>query len=395
MRVLIADKLPPQALDTLREADFDIISAPSLRDDALLAALSEHQPEVLIVRSTRVTAAMLEPGSLGLVIRAGAGFNTIDVAAASRSGIYVANCPGKNGLAVAELAIGLLLAVDRRLPAAVTETLSGSWDKKKYAATRGLAGRTLGIVGPGNIGTAVAKRARALDMKVLAWDYVQVPRPDLDELDVEFVPDLLELARRSDAVSLHCAATPETKHMISTEFLAALPEGAVLINTSRSEIVDEDALLEAARERGIRAALDVISVEPGGGKGAVEHPLLAEPGIIATPHLGASTAQAQEAVADEAIRIVRTWRDTGKVPNVLNITQASPATHLLTVRHLNRVGVLATVFSALKEAGINVDETENIVFSGEQACIARVQLEPAPGDDLLADIRSSCPRSGA
>ncbi|MCP4873687.1 MAG: hydroxyacid dehydrogenase [Proteobacteria bacterium] len=386
MHVLIADKLPPMAVSDLEAAGIEVTLQPTLKDDALTDAIASTGAEVLIVRSTKVTAAMLEAGRLGLVVRAGAGTNTIDIAAASAGGIYVANCPGKNSLAVAELAIGFLVALDRRIPDATAQLRAGQWNKKEFSKARGLAGRTLGVVGAGRIGLAVAERALALGMKVLVHDRSPSRAGAVTELGARFESNLRGMLGLCDAISLHAPATPETRHIVGPSFLSAMKPGAYLINTSRAELVDEGALLNAIADRGIRAAVDVFYGEVSGGVGEVDSDLLRDPNVISTPHIGASTDQAQEAVAAEAVRIVLDYQATGAVPNVVNVSQRSPAQFLLIVRHLNRVGVLSRVFAALKDADINVQETENIVFAGAEACIARIAISAPPPQAVLESL---------
>src|SRR5881397_536015 len=169
MNVLIADTFEQSGIDGLKASNCDVVYKPDLEDDALTAAIRESCADVLVVRSTPVTGAMLEAGSLALVVRAGAGYNTIDVATASKRGIYVSNCPGKNAIAVAELAFALLLAIDRRVPDNVAELRAGAWNKKEYSKARGLFGRTLGLLGYGNIGQEMAKRAHAFGMPIVVW----------------------------------------------------------------------------------------------------------------------------------------------------------------------------------------------------------------------------------
>ncbi len=390
MRVLIADTLLPETVQRLAEAGCEVVERPSLSGDALGDALDEAQAQVLIVRSTKVPADVLSRGQLGLIVRAGAGVNTIDVTAASARGIYVANTPGKNGLAVAELTMGLLIALDRRIPDAVADLRRGAWRKSEYSNARGLAGRRIGVVGAGLIGMAVARRAQALGMSVSVWNRDGRRREEVKAAGFRFQPDLLALAARCDVISLHLAATPETQHIADAAFFGAMRQGAYFINTARSELVDEAALRAAMAARGLKVALDVFDGEASGGSATIDVPLLGEPGLIATPHIGASTDQAQEAVADEVVRIVTTYAETGEVPNVVNVKVRTPASHTLIVRHLNRVGVLSHVFSALKDAQINVEETENIVFDGKRACIARIAVDSAPTPAVLDTVRAGC-----
>lgn len=388
MRVLLADKLHPCTGQALEAAGCEVIESPSLDDDALVQAIGDTRAQVLVVRSTKVPAAAFSSGDLALVVRAGAGVNTIDMEAASAAGVYVANCPGRNSLAVAELAIGLLIALDRRIPQASADLRAGRWRKGEYSDANGLAGRTLGVLGAGQIGMAVAERGRALGMRVVMWNRDDGLRERITAGGFELETDPLRLAARSDAVTLHLAETEETRGIAGPAFFTALGRGALFINTSRSGLVDEEALRQAVLERGVRAALDVFDGEPAGKSGEVTSPTLDLPGVIATPHIGASTMQAQEAVAEEVARIILAYLATGRVPNVCNVAARSPASHLLIVRHLNRVGVLSHVFSILRRARINVQETENIVFDGGLACIARIAIDSAPDPEVLTAIRS-------
>ncbi|MEE2828061.1 MAG: NAD(P)-dependent oxidoreductase, partial [Myxococcota bacterium] len=320
MHVLIADKLPGGSFQNLADQGVELTVDPALKGETLLEALSTTAADALVVRSTRVTAEMLAASSLSLVVRAGAGFNTIDVDAASELGVFVANCPGKNSFAVAELVIGLLLSADRQIPNAVAELRDGRWNKAKYSKARGLAGRCLGVVGGGRIGLAVAERALALGMDVRVWN---IPGEGVEErcrqIGASFVEDLHSLLEDVDAVTLHLAENDHTRGIAGREFFERLRPGAIFINTARSGLVDEQALQQALDERQIRAALDVFTGEAAGGTGEVSSELLKHPSVMATPHIGASTDQAQEAVAAEAARIVSSYLRNGVAPNVVNL----------------------------------------------------------------------------
>lgn len=385
MTILAADSVSDDALDRLRSAGHTVVSEPGLKGDALTAALAEHGPAVLVVRSTRVTAADLDATpNLELVVRAGAGVDTIDVGAASQRGVFVANCPGKNASAVAELAFGLLLALDRRIPDNVIAARAGRWDKGGFSAARGLRGRTLGLLGLGHIGQGVADRARAFGMRVVAWSRSLTDEAARD-LGIERAPTPLDVARQSDVVSVHVASTPETRHLVDAAFLDAMPEGAFLINTSRADVVDEDAVARAVAGRGLRYATDVPAGEPQAKEGDFAHPLAHDAYI--THHVGASTDEATEAIGQEAVRVILTYAETGRVENGVNLADQTPATHLLTVRHLDRVGVLATVLSEIREAGWNVQEMENLVFAGAEAACARIRFDGEPDEGTLDRIR--------
>jgi D-3-phosphoglycerate dehydrogenase len=388
MKVLIADKFEKVGIDGLKELGCTVVSQPDLSADALPAAVREVDPHILIVRSTKVTADSLNAGTaLTLVIRAGAGIDTIDVPAASSRGIFVSNCPGKNSIAVAELVMGLVLACDRRIPDQVADLRQGKWNKAEYAKARGLYGRTLGVVGLGRIGREVAARARAFGMRVLAWSRT-LTHEEADRLGVAYAQSPLEVARLSDVVSINVAANADTKHLVNAEFLAAMRPGAYLINTCRGSVVDEAALARAIAEKKLRAGLDVFQGEPAGGTGEFTGAILQVPGVYGTHHVGASTDQAQVAIAHEVLRIVQAFQATGEVPNVVNRLARSSASHVLSIRHRNRPGVLAHVFGVLASAEINVEEVENIIYHGAQATLARIHLDGEPGNGALERIKA-------
>ena len=387
MKILIADKFEQSGRDGLNALGCEISFQPDLKDEPLVDAIAKEQPDVLIVRGTKVTEPMLAAGPLKLVVRAGAGYNTIDVAAASRRGIYVANCPGKNSIAVAELAFALILALDRRIADSVIALRAGEWNKKEFSKARGLFGRTLGLVGLGKIGQEMIPRAQAFGMPVVAWSRSLTPEK-AEKLGIERMDSPLDVARAADIVSVHVALKPDTKMMINSAFFAAMNDGAYFINTSRGDVVDQNALIEAIHTKGIRAGLDVFVVEPTSGVSDFEDPIANETNVYGTHHIGASTDQAQEAIAAETVRIIKTFKETGQVPNVVNLAAHTPATHRLVVRHLDRPGVLAQVLDAIKAESINVQEMENIVFDGAEAAVARINLDKAPSAATLTSLRN-------
>ncbi|MFP4114298.1 MAG: NAD(P)-dependent oxidoreductase [Spirochaetota bacterium] len=387
LKVLIADKLSTAAVESLESLGAEVRFEPDLSADDLPQAIGPA--EVLVVRSTKVTRATIEAGSeLSLIVRAGAGVNTIDIEAASESGISVANCPGRNTAAVAELAIGLLIAADRRIPAATADLLAGRWRKKEYGKAGGLLGRTLGIVGFGSIGRAVAVRAQALGMHVVVWSR-SLTGELAEEANVDLCPTPTDLAARSDAVSVHLAAAPETRGFIGAPFFAAMREGAIFVNTSRGEIVNPEALAWAIDKRGIKVGLDVYPDEPSGGDAAYGNGAFVAKLAAATPHVGASTDQAAEAIAAETVRVVASYLETGKPVNAVNIRAKAEEDVSLVVRHHNRVGVLATVLDELKDAGINIEEMENTIFQGGTTASCALKLDKAPDDSRLERIRGA------
>ncbi|MHC4832891.1 MAG: NAD(P)-dependent oxidoreductase [Planctomycetota bacterium] len=389
LRILIADKFEASGVATLEASGFAVEIDPDLGPDTLPEAIARLRPKVLVVRSTKVRADAIEASDgLELIVRAGAGYDNIDVAAASRRGILVANCPGKNAIAVAELAWSLILSCDRRVPDQTADLRAGVWNKKEYQKAQGLAGRTVGIVGFGQIGREVAKRAKAFGMPVLAWSR-SLTEEAAAEAGVGWCESLLNLAKLSDVVSVHVAATPDTERLIGEKFFSQFRPGGIFVNTSRGSVVDEQALAAAVRDKSIRAGLDVFAKEPGGGTGQFEDPLVTLPGVYGTHHVGASTDQAQRAIAAETVRVVEVFDRTGQAPNCVNRAAATPATELLSVRHLNRPGVLAHVFYTIGQAGINVEEMENVIYEGAEAACARIQLDAALDPEHLDAIRAN------
>ena len=388
MKVLIADKFEQSGQEGLQSLGCEISFQPDLKDDALVEAIRTEAPDVLVVRGTKVTEPMLEAGPVKLVVRAGAGYNTIDVSAASKRGIYVSNCPGKNSIAVAELAFALILALDRRIADSVVTLRRGEWNKKEFSKARGLFGRTLGLIGVGKIGQEMIPRARAFGMQVVAWSR-SLTAERAAAFGVELKSSPKEVAAVSDIVSVHLALNSETRGFVDSDIFNAMREGSYFINTARGEVVDQQALVHAMRNRGIRAGLDVYAVEPTSSAGEFNDEIVKEEGLYGTHHIGASTDQAQEAIAAETVRIVREFKETGKVPNVVNLARQTPATHRLVVRHRDRPGVLAGVLDAIKAEHINVQEMENIVFEGAAAAVARINLDNAPTKECLEKLQTS------
>jgi D-3-phosphoglycerate dehydrogenase len=396
MTVLVADKFEQSGLTGLKALGCQVVYEPDLKDQALADALATTAARVLIVRSTPVTEAMLDAGQLALIVRAGAGVNTIDVAAASRRGIYVSNCPGKNAVAVAELAFALILAIDRRVPDNVADLRRGVWNKKAYSQARGLYGRTLGLLGFGNIGQEMARRAAGFGMPVAVWSRrfaadAGARARAIADFGVEIAGSPEQLVARADIISVHLALTSDTRGLVDAELLRQARPGAIFINTARAEVVDAAALAGAVRERGLRVGLDVFANEPAAASGTIDDPIVRLDTVYGTHHIGASTDQAQDAIAAETVRIVQTFLATGKVPNVVNLARLTPATHMLVVRHRDKPGVLAHVFERLRDAHLNVQETENIIFEGAHAAVARINLDGEPPRGTFDAIREGHP----
>ncbi len=387
MKVLIADKFPDSQLRHLIELGHEVSFQPGLTNKTLMDAVPGF--DALVVRSTRVTAATVEAASnLALIIRAGAGVNTIAVEEAAQHAIFVCNTPGKNAVAVAELAMGLIMAIDRKIPDQVIELREGNWNKKKYSRTRGLAGRSIGIVGLGSIGFEVAKRAHAFEMEIAVIDR---PGRDpnrrqlLDHMGTRFVDDLETLAATCDFLSFHVPATPETEGLVSRYLLDAMRPGTVIINTARGSIIDEEALLEAMEKKDLRAGIDVYQNEPGTGKGYYASELAQHPNTYGTHHIGASTDQAQAAIADAVVEAIGAFQD-GSLLNCVNLSEIRGTEMTVTVRHHNRVGVLAGVLGTLREAGLNVEHMENFVLSGRSAASAMIHVVGNVSAETVTEI---------
>jgi D-3-phosphoglycerate dehydrogenase / 2-oxoglutarate reductase len=386
MKILVADAFPKDRLADLVALGLEVEHRADVSARDLPAAAADAS--ILVVRSKQVAADVFEQAAaLSLVVRAGAGVNTIDVAAASRRGVYVANCPGQNSIAVAELAIGLVIALDRRIPDNVAALRAGRWDKKRFSEAAGLYGRTLALAGLGAIGREVATRGLALGMRVVGWSR-SLTDAGAKALGIERAPDLLALARAADVLSLHLPLSKDTRGAISREVLAAMPPGASLVNTARAELVDQEALLEAVRAGRLRVATDVFAGEPEKSQAEFRSELAQHPDVYGTHHIGASTAQAQDAIARETVRIVEAFVRTGEVPNCVNVARKTPARARLIVRHYDRVGVLANVLGLIREAGINVEEVRNTIFDQAQAASCAIDLGERPPDTLLDRMRA-------
>ncbi len=313
MRILVTDNLQEAGVTILRDAGFVVdVVAGKVPEAQLVESIGNY--DGIIVRSgTRITAtALAAAGALKVVGRAGSGVDNIDVPAASKKGVVVMNTPGGNTVTTAEHALAMLFALARSIPQAAASMRAGKWDKKGFVGTE-LTGKTLGILGMGNIGTVVARRALALGMKVQAYD-PYLSQDKARQLGVS--PGTLnEVLAQSDAVSIHVPASIETHHLINRERLAVMKAGALLINCARGGIVDESALLEALDSGHLAgAALDVFEVEPPPG----DSPLLQHPNLIATPHLGASTMDAQVNVAVAIAEQFVDFLSHGIIANAIN-----------------------------------------------------------------------------
>ena len=388
MRILFADGLSDSAVERLRRGGDTCTVKPSVTAESLPAHVAGF--DVLVVRSTRVTAETINAGTgLGMVVRAGAGTDTIDCARAAELGVFVCNVPGRNAIAVAELTLGLMFAIDRHIASAAADVRAGHWNKKAYSKARGLHGTTLGIIGMGAIGLEVAQRAAACGLEVVTEDKSR-PRPvtqRMSDIGVRTLPDRASVLAASDIVSLHVPGGEDTAGMVDAEFLAAMKPDAVLVNTARGEVVDEEALIAALDSTDMRAGIDVFSDEPQSSAGTVDSALARHPRVIATHHIGASTRQAQEAVAEGTVEVIEEYR-TGSAVNCVNLEQAPHRTATLSVRHYDRVGVLAAVLQELRRGHLNVATMSNRIFAGSVAAAATIDVAGTINEELLDAVRA-------
>ena len=386
MQILMADRFPEEFLPEIERLGYQYTLRPDLRGAALREALPGTQ--VLLVRSTRITDDILEGGAdLGWIIRAGAGYNTIDCEAAARRAVWVSNVPGRNSIAVAELTMGLIISLDRRIPDNVIAIRRKRWRKKEFSQARGLLGKTLGIVGMGRIGIEVARRAHSFGLRLLAVEKTRSVemRDQMDELGVTSVGRLEDLFKESDIITLHVPATPATVGMISTDLLSRMKPGSFLINTARSTVVDEPALLEALDRQDLWVGMDVFADEPSSASEAWDSELAIHPRVYTTHHIGASTRQAQDAIASEVVHMLADYA-RGQVRNVVNLGGPAPGGTFLTIRHLDRVGVLSAVLTLIRSLGLNVQNMSNQVFGGAGSAVAVIQVQGDAPDHLVSEL---------
>jgi D-3-phosphoglycerate dehydrogenase len=388
MNVLIADHFEPQGIDALRAAGCDVTCDPALEGDALREAVVRTGCRVLIVRGTPVTASVIEAtDTLGVIVRAGVDAGAIDLSAASRRCVLVAKCPGRDADAIAELTFALILGLDRRLVNAVNDLRQGVWNRAAYCRAPGLKGRTLGVVGMGQVGEAVARRALAFEMDVVVWSRL-LTYERAGELGVLRCNTPADVAARCDILTIHLT-TPLADCMIDAGVLDRLKPGSYVINTCRADVMDYDALARAMEARDLRVGLDVYPDEPPAGEGTFSNALLTSDRLVyGTPHIGASTEQARDAVSHETVAIVKEYLRTGRVRNCINLCEETVGRYVLVVRHRNRPGVLAHTLNVVSHAGANVEEMENVVCDGAEAGCAQIKLDGPLDETALSAIKS-------
>ena len=380
LKVLVADKFPDKYIQQMKDLDLAVSYQPKLGEKDLPEAAKDV--DILIVRSTVVNEDTINNSQkLNLIVRAGSGVNNIAIPAANKKGVYVTNCPGMNAVAVAELAFGLMITLDRFIPDNVSDFKNSVWNKDKYSKGKGLKGKTLGVIGVGNIGKEVAKRALAFNMNVYGKDITRI-----EGVQIKDFSEMDQLLPLCDIISIHLPATPQTKGLFNKQMFSYMKNGAYLINTSRQDVINEDDLLEAIKEKNLRVAVDVFKGEPEGKSGEVKSKLQDNPNIYVTHHIGASTEQAQDAVAEETVRIIKHYVHSGVIDHWVNRAKITDAKYQLVVKHYDKPGVLAGVLDVIRSGSINIEEIENIIFEGGIAACCTLKLQNTATADMLKKI---------
>lgn len=385
MRLLIADSLHPLGIEELRHLGVKVTYEPELDSESLPNAI--HDYGILVVRSKPVTAETIAASNkLNLIVRAGHGVGNIDVEAASRRAIYVAACQGQNAVAVAELTMGLILSLDRRIPDAALSIRQGHWEPGLYANAGGLKGKRIGILGLGSVGLQVLERAQAFGMICYAWSRGLMPAR-AKELGVIATDSPQDLASKVDILTVHLAYNERTHGIVSRQVLDALADGAMFINAARSELVDYVALEQIAEKKQLRVALDVYAEFPHAGNSTFNPPNFSDRVLwYGTPHIGSKTLQARLAVASETVRIVRGFLVEGTVPNSVNVRTAHYARYQIVIRHHDKIGALANALNVLKRHDLNVQEHKTHVFDHGCAACTRINVVARPSEQCLQEI---------
>ncbi len=373
MRILIADLFSTSQIESLKSQGFEIHYDDKLNGESLQSAISSFDPNVLVVRSTKVQAPHFQAGkSLEAVIRAGSGYDTIDKASANAKGVFVANCPGKNAVAVAELCFGLILAIDRRIVSNDQDLKQKKWNKGDYSNCKGLKGRTLGIIGYGSIGHEMTTRALAFDMNVIVFNR---SKPNPKDSRVKVAENMDEVLAVSDIVSLHVPQTAATKEMVNSDFLKKMKKDAVFLNTSRGSLVVEKHLLAHLEENpGFFCGLDVYMDEPADKKGGFASELAQHPRVVGTHHIGASTKQAEDAIGEEAYRMLIEYKKSKIMPNCVNMASGLKAC-VLGVKYVNSPTFFEGLFSLISKLKLKVFECKSEVFEGGNTGLAKLKVE--------------------
>ncbi|MBL4903717.1 MAG: phosphoglycerate dehydrogenase [Desulfocapsa sp.] len=359
MKVLISDNMSPLGVTILTDAGLEVDVKTGLAPEELKAIIGEY--DALLVRSaTKATAEIIDSAeNLKVIGRAGIGLDNVDIPAASQKGIVVMNAPDGNATTAAEHAIGMMMALSRNIPQATASMKEGKWEKKSFMG-RELTGKTFGIFGIGRIGAIAASRAKGLKMKVIAYD-PHMPKDLVDKLGVELV-SVEELAKRADYITVHVPLTKETANVLSTEFFTNMKKDAMFIDCARGGVCDEEALYNALVDGEIAgAALDVFAQEPTTKENC---PLLSLSNFICTPHLGASTSEAQENVATEIAEQVAEYLTKGVVTNAVNVPSVSDDVLAQVGPYINLGEMLGSFHMQIAKGSV---QEVSIEYSGELA----------------------------
>jgi len=387
----VADTFSSKEIEEMKKMGHEVIYEPKVLGADFEKLMREVNPVVLIVRSKKTTKEVIDAGpKLEMVIRAGTGCDTIDVAHCSQKGIYVCNCPGKNSVAVAELTIGLMIAIDRRITEGDKLLKEGRWAKGKFTDCLGLKGRTIGLLGIGNIGKEVAKRCLAFDMKVLAVDPF-LTKEQIESMGATKVETNKELCERVDILSLHIPALPETIGMINKEFLSHMKPNSVLINVARGNLVNEEDVLEHLdKVKDFWYGADVFKGEPASKEADFDHKLAKHPKVVGSHHVGASTQEAETAIGIEVARMVKEYGATKKVNNCVNLATNIKKIHCISVNYVSKIGSLGAILAILEKNELRIEELKNEVLKDKKACAAVIYFtgDITKKDKIIGEIKN-------
>lgn len=386
MKILVACNLPEWALSELRSLATEVVHQPQITTEQMERLIGDVA--ILVVSRARVSPEVIKAGkSLQMILRAGTNTANIAIDEASAAGVFVTNCPYQDATAVAELIFGLLLTLDRRVFEHAAALQQGVLEEPNFADALGLAGSTLGLLGYGPVEREIVKRARAFEMKLLAWS--ATPTPEFAVAgDVGFCSRPRELARQSHMIAVYAPPKDTNEILLDGEFLRNMRDGAYLVYVGHPAALDQATLLEVAQERNLRVAYDLSGPQlPGSDTGRFRSRLQALPGVIGTHHLADRTQQAHEATSREAVRVIRAFLVGGEIVNCVNLLEHSPATWQLVLRLRDTVGVLASVVDHIRADGVNIEEVTSRVFGGARAACCLVALDERPSREALDAIR--------
>lgn len=384
MKLLVACDLPDEALQQLRSLA-EVVHEPGATADRIRALMAGVG--ILVARGQRVGRDIIHASpTLQMIIHAEEGPGEIAVEEASVHGVFVTHCPDRYADSVCELAIGLMVALDRGLVSHAQAMREGRWERGELRHANGLHGRCLGLLGYDADGRCVAQAAREFGMRVLVWSpNLQTRFDDLPDLEPRSFP--IELAQHADIICVCHFPSGEHMPVVDRAFVEAMPPGAMLIHVGNPQAVDEVALARAVRERGLRVALDRFQSEPTVDSARLRQDLLTLPGVLATPAIGRVTRQAKLAVANEVVNIARRFLVGGETVNCINLLERSPATWQLVLRVRDQVGVMAAILDAIRADGVNAEEITSRVFTGAKAAWCAISLDERPSREAMESIR--------